>query len=523
MKHIQFNGQKMTGCVDLGTGVEPSENTPAAGEALTFMVVALDASWKLSIGYFLISGLKADDKADILKMALRKLHDIGMKTANVTCDGPATNFSVFKKLGASFDIENLTTTFPHPSDSELKVAVIFDACHMIKLVRNTLSFLKVLVDPEGNQIKWEFITKLHDLQQKEGLRAANKLKQDHISWHKQKMKVNLATQTLSLSVANSIDFCRDQLKLPEFQNSQATTKFIRFIDSLFDVMNSRNPFSKGFKAPMKVCNKEKWSTLFSESYTYISNVSDLQGTKMINTPRHTAFIGFLINIRSLEFLFETLVEEGSMIYLLTYKLSQDHLELFFCALRCRLGQCTNPTVPQFKAAYKRLLLHQEIRGNKGNCILQDDTSILTFQMQNKNVGTFSLWDFALQKQFGLDFEQTDHDYTQVSCYPILSEFKTSVMEYIAGYSIKMTMKLLKCETCFDVITEQSRDSNYLLVRAKDKGGLIYVSRSTRIVCKTTEQAIQTIVKTTEGLVTFKNGLSAAITSSVLKTIHESFP
>ena len=97
------------------------------------------------------------------------------------------------------------------------------------------------------------------------------------------------------------------------------------------------------------------------------------------------------------------------------------------------------------------------------------------------------------------------------------------MEYIAGFCVKMAMKLLKCETCLDAISEQNQPSNYLLVNAKDRGGLFHVSRSTRMVCKITEQAIQTVVKTTEGLVTFKNGLSAAITSSVLKTVHGCYP
>ena len=38
---------------------------------------------------------------------------------------------------------------------------------------------------------------LHDLQVKEGLRAANKLKGNHIEWYQQKMKVSLAAETLS--------------------------------------------------------------------------------------------------------------------------------------------------------------------------------------------------------------------------------------------------------------------------------------------------------------------------------------
>jgi hypothetical protein len=41
------------------------------------------------------------------------------------------------------------------------------------------------------------------------------------------MKVSLATQTLSRSVADAINFCREKLNLPQFQGSEATEEFIR--------------------------------------------------------------------------------------------------------------------------------------------------------------------------------------------------------------------------------------------------------------------------------------------------------
>ncbi|CAI6377671.1 unnamed protein product [Macrosiphum euphorbiae] len=53
-------------------------------------------------------------------------------------------------------------------------------------------------------------------------------------------------------------------------------------------------------------------------------------------------------------------EDGLLEYLLTYKLSQDHLEIFFSAVRPRSGFSNNPTAAQFEAAYKRLLIHTEI-------------------------------------------------------------------------------------------------------------------------------------------------------------------
>jgi len=54
-----------------------------------------------------------------------------------------------------------------------------------------------------------------DLKDKEGLLAANKLNERHIQWNPQKMKVKLAAQTLSSSVAGSLFFCQNDLGLPE--------------------------------------------------------------------------------------------------------------------------------------------------------------------------------------------------------------------------------------------------------------------------------------------------------------------
>jgi hypothetical protein len=57
-------------------------------------------------------------------------------------------------------------------------------------------------------------------------------------------------------------------------------------------------------------------------------------------------------------------------------LSQDHLELFFSAIRSALGYNNNPTAKQFSAAYKQLLIRHEIKGVGGNCLPLDSTSIL---------------------------------------------------------------------------------------------------------------------------------------------------
>ena len=195
-----------------------------------------------------------------------------------------------------------------------------------------------------------------------------------LQWWQQKIKVNLAAQVFSSSVANAIGYCNKKLKLPQFQGSEATVKFIKVFGSLFDILNSRNPCAKGYKAPLLVANKSVWNPYLDNAYNYILGLKSADGQLMHTTRRKTGFIGFLAAVKSIKGLFHELVEraESPMKYLL----SQDHLELFFCALRSAGGFNNNPTAEQFTSAYKRLLMRSSIQGGKGNCEQRDPTEIL---------------------------------------------------------------------------------------------------------------------------------------------------
>jgi len=118
------------------------------------MVVAVDASWKLAIAYFFIAHLGSDDKSQLVRVALQKLHDIKIQAVGVTCDCPTTNWAALKQLGASFCAEDLKSWFPHPCDAAEKVQVIFDPCHLVKLVRNVLSDFGTIYDGNGHPIRY---------------------------------------------------------------------------------------------------------------------------------------------------------------------------------------------------------------------------------------------------------------------------------------------------------------------------------------------------------------------------------
>jgi hypothetical protein len=121
------------------------------------------------------------------------------------------------------------------------------------------------------------------------------------------------------------------------------------------------------KEPMKLTNKERWSATMLRAESYIRSLTSNDGGKILAGRRRTGFLGFLCNMHAYKMMFNQLVETGHLKYLLTYKTSQDHLELFFGAVRSRNGCNDNPTPIQFCSAYKRLLMHGISKG-KRECV-----------------------------------------------------------------------------------------------------------------------------------------------------------
>ena len=487
-KHVEWDGKRFRGFVDLGTGID-DDSVPEATDALVFMAVAVNSSWKVPCGYFLVNGLSGNEKANLTKDCIAKLHDVGVKIVSFTCDGPTSHQSMLKALGARLTPDSLQAYFEHPCDPAAKIYIFLDACHMIKLVRNTMSDWKIFKDKDGNTIKLEFLEELHKLQESEGLHLANKLRTSHINWKPQKMNVNLAAQALSSSVADALEYCEGKLKLPQFQGCGPTVKFIRVFDRLFDVLNSRNPLARNFKAPIRKSNYEYTKQFLDEASEYIRDLKTSNGQSILTSRRKTGFLGFLVDIDAVVGLAEDLVnvENPVLKYLLTYKMSQDHLELFFSAVRASGGWNNNPTCRQFTTAYKQLLMRHNIEGGRGNCSPQDDTEILNgvndqCEMNNSQLAT----DVAIARRYDLELREpvaNDHDYCDVPNSIVLSDYKEAVISYVAGFVVKMVEKKIHCMKCLVALKTTKENIPDLFVAWKTNGGLKLPSLGLIKICE----------------------------------------
>lgn len=102
-EYVEWDGKCFRGYVDFGTGID-DDSLPTAKDALVLMAVSLNSSWNVPCGYFLIDGLSGLEKANLVEICLRKLHDVGVKVAAFTCDGTSAHFAMLKALGAMLSV-----------------------------------------------------------------------------------------------------------------------------------------------------------------------------------------------------------------------------------------------------------------------------------------------------------------------------------------------------------------------------------------------------------------------------------
>ena len=216
-----------------------------------------------------------------------------------------------------------------------------------------------------------------------------------------------------------------------------------------------------FENPLKRENEEVWRLRLISEMKYLAKVTEENGTPIFRSRRKAGFIWFFTAVLSACNIFDIYIKPptSKMKYLLTYKTSQDHLELFFCAIRGRSGWCPNPTATQFVSAYKRLLIRHDISINAGNVRAMSNTKILHVSSgEGKKIRAkidrydLNIYDAVHTATVAEKYGLTDHtidnlSFPEISEFlnfswaqsPNVSEFSQQAIGYISGWAI-LSMK-----------------------------------------------------------------------------------
>ncbi|CAH2088904.1 unnamed protein product [Euphydryas editha] len=447
-----------------------------------------------------------------------------------------------KLLGCKIDTKHeLKTAFKHPVD-KYDMAVFLDPVHMFKLVRNHWESKKVILDSNNNKIDWNLLCQLNKLQEDEGLHFANKITRRHIMFRNNIMKVKLASQVLSTSVATALKFCRENAKLTTFKNSEPTEHFVRNMNNLFDVFNSRNMKQFDYKQPLYSRNKDFIFTFLNLMKTYIRELKIKQATKrkidkegkkvqvilqsfkpILECSCKTGFLGILIGIESLQSLYISLVEEDNMlVFIPSYKYCQDHLELLFGMMRMHGGHNNNPNAKQFKGIYRKVLCNLEIKASdNGNCIPLESIGVLNCSSSIKVINGSAQLQKLQEEQLCNDSITITETCSSVVKFlstelPDLHDLNRYIVGYISGSVAHYLLKVIKCEFCIDALQASDVLWFHKLISLKNRGGLCFPSQSLYDVCCICEAHVRRIVH--EDFVVTSNTQRLAIVLQIFKKI-----
>ncbi|KAH9632416.1 hypothetical protein HF086_010809 [Spodoptera exigua] len=485
----------MHGYVDICNKGTSGDYLAEAKEALVFLVTAINGAFKIPVGYFLVAGVTGEQRSNLVRQCLELLDETGIEVTSLTFDGCPANISMAKELGCSFNPHNIKSHFSHPITNR-PIFVFPDPCHMLKLLRNAFEAYGIIIDNLGRQINWCLLKELNEVQEKEKLHLANKLRRGHIFFKNQKMKVRLASQLFSESVADALIFCAKH-NMPKFKAVDGTVDFLKIINNLFDTLNSRSMAQIKFKKPLFPGNKLQTFEFLDRTETYIKSLQLPDGSTIMQSSRKTGFIGFLICIKSLKDMYIRLIEQEKRLqYLPTYKISQDHIELMFGQIRAHGGCNTNPTARQFQAIYKKILVKSELRDvDMGNCTSLEEISYLTCSsaVQHINVTIEPRFIHETQYDDNIDelYEQAQFDEEISMLVQDLSQFSLQAISYIAGFVVHALIKIIKCETCIGALLAEKYEESHHFIKFKDKGGLMYPSPDVIMICKRMEIIIKT--------------------------------
>ena len=87
-KFVSWDGHKFRGYVDLGADMDTDDEGPLAKDVLVFMVVSLVTGIKVPCGFFMVCGLSGNERANLVRVCIEKLHAVDVKVVALISDGP---------------------------------------------------------------------------------------------------------------------------------------------------------------------------------------------------------------------------------------------------------------------------------------------------------------------------------------------------------------------------------------------------------------------------------------------------
>ena len=401
---------------------------------------------------FPVSATKLEE---LIREAVDRLDDAGLDVRVVICDQGATNRSLASSLGIAAE----TPFFMHRSK---KIYFMYDPPHLLKSLRNNLKVYNFTV--RNHSVKWQYVEDLYNFDSSQRIKLAPRLTERHIVLPCfSKMKVKLASQIFSHSVASGISLLKNLGKLPE--EAGYTAEFIAEMNDLFDCFNAR--YTDSVPLRRRMMSTSRHEATLRQSLATMSELKVICGSKV----RIHCVSGWQIAISALLGLWDDLRRDGVK-FIMTRKLSQDRLENFFARVRRGLGNADNPSCQKFRFSFRHAFLNGLLQPSGSNCEIDPDDffeDIISF-LRSVPAGKSAR---PCRTQIT---RANTADHSWAMDLAVANGFR-----YISGYFARRIFCRCKCKTLESLVKAKTLNlendtNNFLALKAfkrdKELGGLI---------------------------------------------------
>lgn len=265
-----------------------------ANNVLVFMVNGINCNFTMPIAFYFITTLTGTQKFALVREIIEAIAVCDVRVMSLTFDGLSSNLTMCNLFGASFKRDDFRPYFTLPN-GERRIFIILDPSHMIKLARNCIGNNKILIGSNNSKIRWSYFVRLEKYREL-GFKHSHKLNKTHIQYQRSKMNVKIASQTLSNSVADSMEYLKKH-NHQGFAKCSATIEYIRCINDLFDIMNTKDATSENiFKNAISPKNENVVFACFDKSMAYLQKLRLEDGTYLIDSNKRTAFKGNIFHL-----------------------------------------------------------------------------------------------------------------------------------------------------------------------------------------------------------------------------------
>lgn len=198
-------------------------------------------------------------------------------------------------------------------------------------------------------------------------------------------------------------------------------------------------------------------------------------------------LGFIITMEStLNVVYQLLNKPQSPLkYVLTYEMSQDHLELFWLQKSKRWVE----QQPKFKNTLRQLLFTKNITVKSGNCSNFDypEGDVLEFRSEKHSLfDTNKSPDNNELQKYLSHLDNIDLGY-----------YVKEILDYIGGYIVRSIIKTIVCSNCVQLLVEYRLDhefsKNASFTTYVNRGKLIITSKAVSLIIQQLEKSFQNVV------------------------------